>query len=103
MSRPTKRERRPKRDIGEIKAAIMESLCIDQPMTVRQLFYRLVSQSAIEKSETEYKSTVVRLLGEMRRDGEIPFSWIADSTRWMRKPRTNSSLEDAVQRTAATY
>ena len=46
---------------------------------------------------------MVRLLGEMRRAHIIPFDWIADSTRWMRKPRTHSSLDEALRRTAETY
>jgi hypothetical protein len=75
----------------------------EQPMTVRQVFYRMVSLGQIAKTESEYKQTVVRLLGEMRCDGEIPFGWIADNTRWMRKPQTYSSLEKALQRTAQTY
>lgn len=72
-------------------------------MTVRQLFYRLVSNGAIDKTEAEYKQTVVRLSGEMRLAGEIPFGWIADNTRWMRKPTTHSSLQDALNDTARTY
>jgi hypothetical protein len=75
----------------------------DAPMTVRQVFYRLVSTGVIGKTEGEYKSTVVRLLTRMRLSGEIPFSWIADNTRWMRKPRTWSSLESMLQRTAEAY
>jgi len=72
-------------------------------MTVRQVFYRLVTCGAIGKSESEYKTTVVRLLTEMRLAGDIPFGWIADNTRWMRKPRTFSSLANALARTAETY
>ncbi len=72
-------------------------------MTVRQVFYRLVVQGAIRKTETEYKSTVVRLLTEMRRDGDIPFSWITDNTRWMRKPQTHSDLASTLERFAHTY
>jgi hypothetical protein len=72
-------------------------------MTVRQVFYRLVTLGAIGKSEAEYKTTVVRLLTEMRLAGEIPFGWIADNTRWMRKPRTFSSLANALALTAETY
>src|SRR5262249_2856588 len=33
----------------------------------------------------------------------IPFGWVADNTRWMRKPRTHSSPEMALQRTAEAY
>jgi len=70
---------------------------------VRQVFYRLVSAGVIEKTEAEYKNTVCRLLTIMRREHELPFEWIADNTRWMRKPRTYSSLEDALDRTANFY
>jgi hypothetical protein len=75
----------------------------DHPMTVRQVFYRMVSAGAIDKTETEYKSTIVRLLGDMRRAGELPYGWIADNTRWMRKPVSHSSAEAALRRTADTY
>jgi hypothetical protein len=78
-----------------IRAAIFEALEADQPMTVRQVFYRLTSQGVIPKAEGEYNATVVRLLGEMRRDGTIPYEWLADATRWMRKPTTYSSVEEA--------
>jgi hypothetical protein len=45
----------------------------------------------------------VRLLGEMCRAKEIPFGWIADNTRWMRKPTTYSSLSDMLERSAEFY
>jgi hypothetical protein len=99
-SRPTRRTRR---EIEAIKEAISQALMEDAPMTVRQVFYRLVSSGVIAKTEGEYKSTVVRLLGDMRRNGEIEFDWIADNTRWMRKPRTYSSLESMLKRTAEAY
>lgn len=102
-SSPTKRARRTRADIDIIKAAIVAALEADEPMTVRQVFYRLVSVGAIAKTEAEYKRTVCRLLAEMRRDGTIPYGWIADSTRWMRKPRTFDSAEDALRETARLY
>jgi hypothetical protein len=101
--RPIKRERRTRKSMDTIRGAIRSALEQDHPMTVRQLFYRLVSGGAIDKTEAEYKGTVVRLTGEMRLDGEIEFGWIADNTRWMRKPRTHSNLEDALQDAARTY
>jgi hypothetical protein len=63
----------------------------------------LVSAGTIAKTEPEYKSTVIRLTAELRLAGQIPFGWIADNTRWMRKPRTHSSLGDALQQTVLTY
>jgi hypothetical protein len=39
----------------------------------------------------------------MRRDGQLPYGWIADNTRWQRKPRTHASLEDALEDTQRHY
>jgi hypothetical protein len=86
-----------------IRQAIGDVLEEIQPATVRQTFYQLVSRGVIEKTEQAYKSTVVRLLGEMRRANKIPFDWIADNTRWMRKPTTYSSLNDMLKRSAEFY
>jgi hypothetical protein len=72
-------------------------------MTVRQVFYRLVSAGVIAKTENEYKNTVGRLLTEMRLTGDIPYGWIADNTRWMRKPDTHSGLEAIQEHAARTY
>lgn len=99
-SRPTRRIRA---QIATIKAAIHDLLAEEAPCTVRQVFYRLVSAGVIGKTEGEYKSTVVRLLGEMRRNHEIEFNWIADNTRWMRKPRSHSSLEAMLKYSAEAY
>jgi hypothetical protein len=89
--------------VAVICEAMRALLQADHPMTVRQVFYRLVSSGVIGKTEAEYKGTVCRLLGEMRRDRRLPFRWIADNTRWMRKPKTYSSLDQALQRTAEAY
>jgi hypothetical protein len=53
---------------------------------VRGVFYQAVTRGLVAKTEAEYKRTVIRLLGIMRREGELPYGWIADETRWMRKP-----------------
>ena len=98
-----RRKRRSASEMLRIKAAIVSALYEDHPMSVRQVFYRLVTMDEIGKTEAEYKKTVVRLLGDMRRSGLIPYEWIADSTRWMRKPQTYNSLEDALQLTKETY
>ena len=101
-SRSTTRGRRTKAEMSAIRKAIFYALRADHPQTIRQLFYRLTVEGVIAKTEPEYKS-VVRLTGEMRRAGDLPFQWIADSTRWMRKPTTYDSVESALQITAQTY
>lgn len=100
---PIKRQRRTKADIARIREAMVALLREDNPMTVRQVFYRLVGLGIIDKSEAEYNSTVCRLLTEMRLAGTIPFGWIADNTRWVRRPTTFDGLEDALYHTARFY
>ncbi len=102
-SRPTKPKRRTKAEIEALREAIYEIVEDGEPMTVRQVFYQLTSRGVIHKTEAQYKNTVVRLLGLMRRDGDLPFDWIADSTRWMRKPTTYGSMEYMLEQTARTY
>jgi hypothetical protein len=55
------------------------------------------------KDEGEYQPTVVRLLSDVREDGTIPFDWIADNTRWQRKPSTFTGLSHFLQSGAALY
>jgi hypothetical protein len=89
--------------MAKIREALYTIVQAANPATVRQVYYQAVSGGVIAKTEGEYKQTVVRLLTSMRRAGEIPFGWIADNTRWMRKPRTYSSMQDMLTLTAETY
>lgn len=95
--------RRTKAEIQALKDAFYGLLAARHPQTVRQLFYQAVSAGLIEKTEADYQGVVVRLCGQMREDGNLPWEWLADSTRWMRKPHSYSSLEEAIARTAAIY
>jgi hypothetical protein len=86
-----------------VRAHLFDIVAQGRPMTVRQVFYQAVTRGIVAKTEGEYKSTVCRLLTDMRLEGALPFGWIADNTRWMRKPRTYSSMEAALENTASTY
>jgi hypothetical protein len=97
------RSRRNRAEMDDIRAAIFELLAEDNPQTVRQVFYALTVRGVVQKTEMEYKHTVCRLLCEMREDGTIPFSWLADNTRWMRKPTTFSGLQSCLDATAHLY
>jgi hypothetical protein len=102
MASPTK-SRRTKAAVQAIRDAVYEIVARYQPMTVRQVFYQLVTRGVIAKTEAEYKTTVCRLLVQMRRDGQLPFHWIADNTRWMRKPDTYGSMEAMLRNCQQTY
>jgi hypothetical protein len=99
----TKRQRRTKAAVTSIRDTIKDILEQSHPQTVRQVFYAATVRGAVPKVETEYQKTVIRLLVEMREAGEIPFDWIADNTRWMRKPATFVGLEACLSNTSKFY
>ena len=81
---------------------LIDIVAISAPCTVRQAFYQATVRGLVEKSEKGY-AKIQRQLVDLRREGRISYSSIADNTRWQRKPRTFDSLTHAVERTAATY
>ena len=60
MSRP-RSTRRTRSQVDEIRTGLFTLLEAENPMTVRQVFYRAVSEGLVEKTETEYRATVIRL------------------------------------------
>jgi len=83
----------------EVLAAFDE---VEPPMTVRQVYYALVSRGAVGKTEAAYDRVGTQLL-RMRRCGVLPYEWIADSTRWMRKPATWTGLRAFMEHGQAAY
>lgn len=96
------RLRRGRADMKTLRDRIMRLLTDEHPMTLRQLYYRLVCEGVIHKTEAEYAATA-KLTATMRREGTLPYKWIADNTRWMRKPRTYTALSAMLQETVRTY
>lgn len=102
-TRVDKRERRTKAEIEAIERAIIAVLREDHPATVRGTFYRLVSAGVIDKNDREYKNTVVRLMTRLRECGKLPYGWVTDSTRLMRKTRSWESPYAALMDTALDF
>jgi hypothetical protein len=98
-----KRFRRTKVTINGIRDEIIAILEQSHPQTVRQVFYALTVRGKILKIEQEYHRTVVRLLVDMREEGKVPFDWIADNTRWQRKPSSFIGIEHALDSFAQSY
>jgi hypothetical protein len=84
------------------REALLAIIDNGKPMTVRQVFYQATVRGIVEKEETGYKKVQVDLT-KMRRDGSLPYDWLADNTRWQRKPDTFDSVEDAIKETARFY
>ena len=61
-----------------------------------------MSGGVIEKTEEAYH-LVGRQLVKLRKSGDLPFGWIADNTRWQRKPNTYSDLETMLRRISRFY
>lgn len=87
-----------------LRRAILDVLgAMDKPVTVRQVFYQLTVAGAVPKTEAQGYRPVQRQLVEMRRGRLIPYDWIADHTRWMRKPITYAGLSDFFDRSARFF
>src|SRR5688572_10401211 len=99
---PIKRNRRSRATMTANHEWLITAVIAAQPVTVRQAFYLAVVGGIIEKTERGYKQ-VQRDLLHLRRAGLLPYSAIADATRWMRKPRTYDGVEDALHHVACTY
>jgi hypothetical protein len=97
-----KRHRSTKAEVEARREALLAIIDDGRPMTVRQVFYQATVRGLFEKVESSYGRVQVDLV-KMRRDGSLPYDWLADNTRWQRKPRTFDSVEDALRATAAFY
>ena len=85
-----------------IRDAVSDLTSRFERMTVRGVFYQLETMRIVPKTIGGYRSVQQQVL-RMRRDELLPWSFIADGTRWMRRPDTYDSAEDALAATIATY
>jgi hypothetical protein len=99
---PIKRHRATKGEVEARRSALYEIIAKMRPMTVRQVFYQATVRTIVEKSEGGYVKVQTDLV-QMRRAGELPYDWLADNTRWQRKPRTFSGVQEALNETARLY
>jgi hypothetical protein len=97
-----KRHRATKTEVDQRRQSLFEIIGQMKPMTVRQAFYQATVRGIVDKTERDYDKVQTDLV-QMRRAGVLPYDWLADNTRWQRKPRTFSSVEHALQETARLY
>jgi hypothetical protein len=74
-------------ELIEIAKAVLAE---GHPMTVRQVFYQLVSRQVIKNDRGQYQA-VSNALVDARREGVIPWEWIEDR---LRRPRHVSMWSD---------
>ena len=97
-----KRHRSTKVEMERRREALVAIISGMKPMTVRQVFYQASVRGLVEKAESGYRKVQTDLT-EMRRAGELPYDWLADNTRWQRKPRSFDSIVGALEDTARFY
>jgi hypothetical protein len=101
-ARQIKRRRSTKAEIEQRRENLYTIVEAGRPMTVRQVFNQAAVRRIVEKAETGY-SKVQTDLTLMRRAGELPYGWLADNSRWQRKPTTYDSVQEALEETARLY
>jgi hypothetical protein len=97
-----KRTRATQPEVQARRAALLGIIREMKPMTVRQCFYQATVRNLVDKSEAGYDKVQTDLV-VMRRSGVLPYDWLADNTRWQRKPTTYASINDALKETARFY
>jgi hypothetical protein len=99
---PIKRSRATKEAVIGRRQHLRNIVATMKPMTVRQVFYQATVAGVVEKSEAGYNKVQTDLV-QMRRSGALPYDWLADNTRWQRKPRSFNSVQHALNDTARFY
>jgi hypothetical protein len=74
-----------------------------KPLTVRGLFYRVVSAGWLPSTDKKHYDRLGRLLTTLREENIVPFSWIVDHGRSTLKPSSWSGLDDFVETVQAAY
>ncbi len=100
---PLQRRKRPTLgELAKLDAAIVAAVATETPVTVRGVFYRVVSAGAVEKSEKGYGAIQRRLL-HLRRTRQVPYSSITDGTRLRLKPESWGGVEQMLSDAASSY
>lgn len=99
---PVKRLRRSNAQLAELDNAIISAVVDEHPVSVRGVFYRVESAGGVDKSDSGYKA-VQRELLKLRRNGLVPYSWITDGTRLIRKSASYDDLDQMLEDAAASY
>ncbi len=100
---PLQRRRRPTlAELADLDVAIVAAVATETPVTVRGVFYRVVSAGAVEKSEKGYGAVQRRLL-HLRRTRQVPYSAITDGTQLRLKPESWGGVEQMLSDAASSY
>ena len=75
-----RKQRRTQEQMETLRSAIYAVAEADRPVSIRHIFYRMVTQNLVEKSNKGYQQ-LQKATVDMRDDGALPYAWIEDSSR----------------------
>ena len=74
------KQRRTQEQMETLRSAIYAVAQADRPVSIRHIFYRMVTQNLVEKSNKGYQQ-LQKATVDMRDTKALPYSWIEDSSR----------------------
>lgn len=74
----------------------------DSPVTIRRVFYAMVTHGIIDNTQSEYRR-ISRVTTDLRRGGYLDWDLIVDGTRNAYKTASYDSIEDAVERAISNF
>ena len=74
------KQRRTKEQMETLKSAIYAVASTDRPVSIRHIFYRMVTQNLVEKTNKGYQQ-LQKTTVDMRDTKALPYAWIEDSSR----------------------
>ena len=85
-------------------AAVAAEIALDEhPLTLRGLFYRVVSAGWLPSTDAKHYNRIGRILKRLREHGVVPFHWIVDNLRSTVKPSSWSGLGDFADTVRQAY
>lgn len=97
-----KRVRPTRAQTAHLRESLYQIVDESKPTGIRFVYYRAVARGLVEKSDGGYDK-VQYALKQLRENGTIPWGWIVDSSRWVRRPRTFDDAADALTDMARGY
>jgi len=86
-----------------LAAVAVELLASEHPVTLRGLFYRVVSAGWLPSTDKRHYDRLGRIMKRLREKGVVPFSWIVDNMRSSLKPSSWTGLQDYVDTVRDAY
>jgi hypothetical protein len=99
---PKRRRRLTNAEYRALDQALIQIIEEMYPITVRGVYYQAEVRNLVEKTEKGYDRVQGRVL-KLRRDGDVPFDWIADESRWVRRMLRYDSMETFQHSIASRY